>query len=96
MMVKVVSIDRIEPFEITCTLNNGSKRKIDVRPLIEAHKHLKGISDLLKLPRFLEAEVGELGEIRWRKTIRIASGEDELWDYDISPEFIFHQGIKVD
>jgi len=92
-MLKVVSIDHIEPFEITCSLNNGSKRKIAVKPLIQNQLHLSGITLLLEGRNFMDAEIGELGEIRWRNIILSSSGD--IWDYDISPEFIFHQGIQV-
>ena len=92
-MLKVVSIDHIEPFEITCSLNNGSKRKIAIKPLIQNQLHLSGITLLLEGKNFMLAEIGELGEIRWKNIIRSSAGE--LWDYDISPEFVFHQGILV-
>lgn len=93
MMHKVVSIDSIQPFEIICSLNNGFKRKIEVEPLIQNHLHLTGISVLLDPSVFLKAEIGEMGEIRWRNIIHGSDGQ--LWDYDISPEFIFYHGTPV-
>ena len=92
-MLKVVSIDNIQPFEITCSLNNGFKRKIEVKPLIQNHLHLSGISVLLDPALFLKAEIGEMGEIRWRNIIH--GSEGELWDYDISPEFVLYHGAPV-
>jgi hypothetical protein len=93
MMLRVTSIDHIQPFEITCSLNNGIKRKIEVMPLIQQHHHLIGISALLESPQFLKAEIGNMGEIRWRNIILGADGQ--LWDYDISPEFVFHHGVPI-
>ena len=92
-MVKVISIDHIELYKITCSLNNGSKRVVDVKPLIQNHLHLGGITELLKEDRFLSAEIGKMGEILWKNIIRTTG--NELWDYDISPEFIFYEGRKL-
>jgi hypothetical protein len=41
----------------------------------------------------MKAEIGELGEICWRKVIFGKGGE--RWDYDISPEFVFHRGMPL-
>jgi hypothetical protein len=92
-MLRVTSIDQIEPFSIICSLNNGMKRKVDVKPLIQNHLHLSGISVLLEGSKFMKAEIGEMGEICWRNVIEGKKGE--LWDYDISPEFVFHYGLPV-
>ena len=93
MMLRVISIDHIEPFTITCSLNNGIRRRVDVEPLIKHHIHFAGISVLLDVPQFMKAEIGELGEIRWRNVVHGSLGE--LWDYDISPEYVLHNGLKV-
>lgn len=92
-MLRVLSIDHIEPFSITCSLNNGIQRQVDVKPLIQDHLHLPGVSVLLEIPEFLKAEIGEMGEVRWRNVVRNSAGD--RWDYDISPEFIFHHGKTV-
>lgn len=92
-MLKVVSIDHIEPDHLTCIFNNGSRRKLDVKPLFQYHKHLNGISDLLDEKTFLSAEVGLMGEVLWKNSIRTAN--NEVWDYDISPGFIYYHGMKA-
>ncbi|MFM7195852.1 MAG: hypothetical protein ACKOYP_13870 [Bacteroidota bacterium] len=93
IMIRVISIDQIEPYAIICSLSNGIKRKVEVKPLIENHLHLDGISSLLHRPEFMKAEIGEMGEIRWKNVIKNSDGES--WDYDISPEFILHEGLPV-
>lgn len=93
-MLKVVSIDHIQPFDIFFTLNNGQKRKIEVKPLIQKHLHLSGISLLLESSHFMKAEIGEMGEIRWRKIIQGKKGD--VWDYDISPEFALQHGVPLE
>ncbi|MCB9310770.1 MAG: hypothetical protein H6567_11985 [Lewinellaceae bacterium] len=40
------------------------------------------------------AQIGSLGEIFWPETIFGKDGK--TWNYDISPEFIFHCGDDVD
>lgn len=35
-----------------------------------------------------------MGEIFWKNII--TTSNNEKWNYDISPEFIFHNGITID
>lgn len=93
-MLKVVSIDQIEPYVLTCSFNNGSRRKLDVLPLIQKHNHLNGASELLNEAQFKKAQIGEMGEVFWKGIIR--NSANETWDYDISPEFIFWEGKEVE
>lgn len=93
-MIKVVEISHIRPYEITCLLNNGMYKKLMILPLIENHSHLDGVESLKNEQVFLNAEIGELGEIRWKNIVKTKDGTAPL-DYDISPEFVFHNGITV-
>jgi hypothetical protein len=43
--------------------NNGIVKKLDVLPIIENHKHLNGIQNLLDETLFFEVRIGEFGEI---------------------------------
>ena len=92
-MLKVVSIDHIEPYVLTCSFNNGSRRILDVEPLFQNHKHLNGITKFLEESRFRQVEIGILGEVLWKNSILTAN--DELWDYDISTEYIYYEGKKL-
>ena len=95
-MLKISHINLLEDYTILCTFNNGITKAIDILPLMEKHKHLSGIEKLKEKNVFSNARIGMFGEIVWDKIIRFSnSGKDEMWDYDISPEFVFHNGINA-
>ena len=95
-MLKISHINLLEDYTILCTFNNGITKAIDILPLMEKHKHLSGIEKLKEKNVFSKARIGMFGEIVWDKVIRIAdSKENEMWDYDISPEFVFYNGINA-
>ena len=63
-------------------------------PMITKHNHLNGI-EKLKDPDYIQlAQIGDLGEIWWPSIIVSASGD--VWNYDISPEYIYHCGEDMD
>ena len=95
-MLKISHITMLENFTILCTFNNSITKAIDIMPLLEKHKHLQGIETLKEKNVFSKARIGMFGEIVWDKVIRFAdSKEDEMWDYDISPEFVFYNGANA-
>ena len=95
-MLKISHINLLEDYTILCTFNNGITKAIDILPLMEKHKHLTGIEKLKEKNVFSNARIGIFGEIVWDKIIRLSdSGKDEMWDYDISPEFVFYNGINA-
>ncbi len=94
-MTRVLSIKAIEPYFLVCRFNNNSLKKLDILPLIQSHKKLNGIEQLMDSETFKKARVGEMGEILWDKIITTNyNGEEVIWDYDISPEFAFENGIQ--
>ena len=93
-MLKVSKILKIDSSFITCEFNNGIVRTIDVGPIIKKHSNLEGIEKLKNAETFSKVTIGEFGEIVWDKIITTTyQGEKILWDYDISPEFIFENAI---
>ena len=95
-MLKISHINLLEDYTILCTFNNGITKAIDILPLMEKHKHLTGIEKLKEKNVFSNARIGIFGEIVWDKIIRLSdSGKDEMWDYDISPEFVFYHGVNA-
>ena len=95
-MLKISYINLLDDCTILCTFNNGITKAIDVMPLLEKHKHLQGIEKLKEKNIFSKARIGMFGEIVWDKIIRLAdSKENEMWDYDISPEFVFYNGVNA-
>jgi len=91
-MIKVTKIIEISPYYIVCNMSNGVKKRIEILPLIENHKELKGIELLKEKKIFESAGIGEMGEIFWKDLILI---KNKHWNYDISPEYIFYNGSTV-
>lgn len=91
-MIKVTKIVEIAPYYIVCDLSNGVKKRLEILPLIENQKRLEGIESLKEKTIFESAGIGEMGEIFWKDLITIKS---KHWNYDISPEYIFYNGITV-
>ena len=93
-MLKVTKILKIDSFFITCEFNNGFVKTIDVANVIKNHANLEGIEKLNNAETFAEASIGIFGEIVWSKLITTTYQEKKMiWDYDMSPEFIFENGI---
>lgn len=92
-MFKVKKIVEVKPYSIVCELNNGVLKKLEILPLIEKHSNFKGIDQLKDIATFESVAIGEMGEIFWKNIITTSS--NEIWNYDISPEFIFHNGITL-
>lgn len=89
-MKKIVSIISSINYTITCEFNDGVQKTIDIEPLINNHLHLKGASKILDFQNFSKVKMGELGELKWENIIEVEhKGVKYIWDYDISPEFIY-------
>jgi hypothetical protein len=93
-MFKVNKIIEVTPYSIVCELNNGILKKLDILPLIEKHANFQGIDQLKNKATFESVAIGDMGEIFWKNII--TTSNNEKWNYDISPEFIFHNGITID
>ncbi len=92
-MTRVNKIISINNFSITCLLSNGAIKSIDMEPLLQNHKHLKGIEKLYNQDVFNKVKIGILGEILWEKIIVTEhNGEINIWDYDVSSELIMIVG----
>jgi hypothetical protein len=86
-MIRVSKIIKIGSGCIICELNNGLKKRIEIGPLLIKHAHLRGI-ERLKDEDFLKtAQVGACGEIFWKDAVYTSN--QQCWNYDISPEFIY-------
>lgn len=92
-MYKVSEVFELKPYTIVCLFTNGIKKELEVLPLIESHAHLQGIEQLKNKDVFKKVAVGEMGEVFWENIIM--SKTNERWNYDISPEYIFHNGITI-
>jgi len=82
---------------LICKFNNGNIKKLNILPIIEQHKHLKGVERLLDEIIFNKVRIGEFGEIVWDKiVVTIQDKKEVIWDYDISPEFAYQNSISID
>lgn len=92
-MIKIKKIIKISPYSIICQFDSDVKKKIEILPLLENHAHLNGINQLKNIDLFCEAAVGDMGEIFWKDII--ISKSNLKWNYDISPEYVYYNGITV-
>jgi hypothetical protein len=95
-MLKINHIQLQDNFRINCRFNNGISKTIDIKPLLEKHKHLPGIEKLKDKKVFFNARIGSFGEIVWDNIIQFTDTPgNEPWNYDISPEFVYYNGITA-
>ncbi len=92
-MIRVVKILKVDSGNIICELNNGTKKKVDINPLIQKHARFEGISQLKNEDFLKTAQIGEFGEIYWKDAVT-TSGKQK-WNYDISPEYINFFGESI-
>lgn len=89
-MIKVLEILEVNTDFIICRLSNNDLKKIFLKPLVSNHKHLKGIEKMEESSYVQKAKIGIFGEIFWPDTI--INDDGDYWNYDISPEYIYHFG----
>ena len=92
-MIKIVKIINIDASSIICQLSDDSIRSLNLTPILAKHSHLNGIEKLKDINYLKKAKIGVFGEITWSKTITSSSGE--IWDYDISPEYVDAMGELI-
>ena len=96
-MIRVTDIINKTSYSLVCKFNNGMIKKLDIMPIIENHKQLDGVENLLNESVFNTVRIGEFGEIVWDKIVKNSyNGEVLFWDYDISPEFAYENSVDVD
>jgi hypothetical protein len=94
-MIRVTEIIEKTPYYLLCEFNDGSVKKLDILPLINDHIQLKGVETLLNEAVFKNVRIGELGEIVWDRIVRtMNNGVETNWDYDISPEYAYQNGLS--
>ena len=93
-MLKVGVVECQFPLMLKCTFTTGTIKWLDVAPLLRNHTHLKGIERLWDEKVFNQAQIGEMGQVLWPSIIHTEDPVHgpSVWDYDISPEFIFAEG----
>lgn len=96
-MLRITEIVEKSPYYLVCRFNNGMVKKLDVLPIIENHKHISGVQNLLDEAKFVHVRIGEFGEIVWDKIVKTTQNDIEIyWDYDISPEYAYQNSTDID
>lgn len=96
-MIRIVEIMDKRCYTLVCKFNNGMIKRLDILPIIENHKQLDGVQNLLIESVFNTVRIGEFGEIVWDKIVKNSQNAEVIyWDYDISPEFAYENSILVE
>jgi hypothetical protein len=94
-MIKPQEIISLEPFSIVCRCNNGEIRKIDILQKLDNNNEF--VKKILNFNVFSTAQIGDFGQIYWNNValIRDTNGEIIPCEYDLSPEFFYHNSVLV-
>jgi len=94
-MIRITNIKVTPHYNLICKFNSGAVKTLDVLPIIEHHKHLAGVENLLNEDIFKNVRIGEFGEIVWDKIVVTEhNGQVFCWDYDISPEYAYQNSTN--
>ncbi|MEO6189351.1 MAG: hypothetical protein ABIO44_02300 [Saprospiraceae bacterium] len=94
-MIKAKAILDIKPYSITCSFNNGEVRRLDVEKVLS--KENKYVQEILTLPIFSQAKIGEFGELYWEDVAKMKdlNGNEIPCAFDPSPEFVYFHATRV-
>ena len=96
-MIKATEIITINPFKIVCRFNNGEVKQIDLENVINSANQFVNKKKLLEKEFFKQAAIGQFGELYWENAAYFKNENGELipCEYDLSPEFIYHNSNKI-
>lgn len=93
-MLRITEIVEKKNSILLCKFNTGEVKSLNVLPIIENHKNIKGVEKLLDNSIFKTAQIGQFGEIYWPKLITSSHNNEEVvWNYDISPEYAYYNSF---
>ena len=75
----------------------GEKKILNMEPLINSQINITGVSKLLDEKIFKSVDIGEVGQLFWKDILSMKTEKGGLiaCEYDISPEFAYHQSILL-
>ena len=96
-MIKAVEIIDVKPYEVICKFNNGELRQINMKKIIMESNDFVNKQKLLEPEFFKQATIGTFGQLYWADAafFRNENGELVNCEFDLSPEFIFHNSKLV-
>ena len=94
--IKVQNIEIIDSQSILCVFNTGEKRILDLNNVLDSTNRL--VKKLTNPEVFKKAKIGAFGEVYWENVGEITEldGSISLCEYDVSPEFVYYNGITVE
>ena len=95
-MIKPIEIIEIQPFFLTFKFNNGEVKKLFVEPILKNESNQLIAEKILKADFFKQVKIGDLGQIYWQNAafMKDENGNTISCEYDMSPEFIYHNSVK--
>jgi len=92
-MVKIIYLEIVNPHSIICFFNTNEKRVLNIDKVFDTDDEF--VKKILQPDMFCKAKIGQFGEILWENVgeIRELDGTITLCEYDISPEFAYHNSF---
>ncbi|MFY0650805.1 MAG: DUF2442 domain-containing protein [Cyclobacteriaceae bacterium] len=85
----------MDSYRVLCIFENGERRILNLHEVLD--KSDKYASKLFEEEIYKEAKVGSLGQIYWNGIAEMTNldGTSETCEYDISPEFAYHNSSEI-
>jgi hypothetical protein len=95
-MIKIISIKILDSYKILCVFNTNEAKILDLSNVLDLKNKLA--KKIFSTEIFQQAKLGEFGQIVWKGIGEIVEldGSVSPCDYDISPEFAYHNSYKLD
>ena len=96
-MIRAIEIVNISPFKVVCKFNTGEIKAIELENIINNANQFVNKKKLLEEEFFKQAAIGLFGELYWKNAAYFKNENGELisCEYDLSPEFIYHNSSKI-
>lgn len=94
-MKRVVEISVSKPFKLLCLFNNGENRVLDLEKVLDRNQ--KFTKAIFNDNVFTNVKIDSFGGIFWEgiAEIKDLDGTTKPCEYDISPEFVYHNSDPI-
>ena len=96
-MIAAKEIIEVSLFSVVCKFNNGEIRKLDVEKNFADKIEDAYVHNILTKAVFGSVKIGEIGQLYWENAaqMRDLDGKLVLCEYDMSPEFVYHNSTRI-
>ena len=96
-MIKVNKIIEVKPFYIICQFNTGEVKKLIVDDVLSKQKNVSYLSNVINSAVFTKVKIGEFGQLYWENAAEMKDekGKSFACEYDMSPEFVYHNAMEI-